>query len=56
MAENSSFKAMEAIVERTENGKILIPDDFTLCGTPDSVSSIISATYSGKLLNVKTYA
>lgn len=50
MAENSSFKAMEAIVERTENGKILIPDDFTLCGTPDSVrSGLTRLCKNGKL-------
>lgn len=50
MAENSSYKAMEAIVERTENGKILIPDDFTLCGTPDSVrSGLTRLCKNGKL-------
>lgn len=50
MAENSTFKAMEAIVERTENGKILIPDDFTLCGTPDSVrSGLTRLCKNGKL-------
>lgn len=50
MAENSSYKAMAAIVERTENGKILIPDDFTLCGTPDSVrSGLTRLCKNGKL-------
>ena len=42
MAENSSFKAMEAIVEQAENGEILFPDDFTVCGTPDAVRSGLS--------------
>lgn len=27
------------IVEKSERGKILVPDDFTVCGTPDAVRS-----------------
>jgi len=42
MADNSSFKAIEAIVEHAGSGKIFFPDDFTMCGTPDAVRSGLS--------------
>lgn len=42
MGANSSYKAMYDIVERTKEGTILIPDDFTTCGTPDAVRSGLS--------------
>lgn len=51
MAENSSYKAMEAIVKQTENGAILFPDDFTACGTPDAVRSALSRMCSNGLLH-----
>jgi hypothetical protein len=37
MAETSSIKSIESIIEKSENGTILFPDDFSICGTPDSV-------------------
>ena len=42
MSANSSYKAMEDIVERSQDGRIIIPDDFVMCGTPDSVRSGLS--------------
>ena len=42
MGADSSYKAMYDIVERTKEGTILIPDDFTTCGTPDAVRSGLS--------------
>ena len=42
MGANSSYKAMHDIVEQTKEGTILIPDDFTTCGTPDAVRSGLS--------------
>ena len=51
MAENSSFKAIEAIVERAGSGKILFPDDFTVCGSPDAVRSGLSRLCRNGKLN-----
>lgn len=42
MGANSSYKAMHDIVEQAKEGTILIPDDFTTCGTPDAVRSGLS--------------
>ena len=42
MSANSSYKAMQDIVERSKDGEIIIPDDFVMCGTPDSVRSGLS--------------
>lgn len=42
MGANSSYKAMYDIVELAKEGTILIPDDFTTCGTPDAVRSGLS--------------
>jgi predicted transcriptional regulator of viral defense system len=42
MAANSTYKAMENIVENCDNGAILFPDDFTICGTPDAIRSGLS--------------
>ncbi len=37
MAEDSSIKAIESIIEKSEKGAILFPDDFSICGKPDAV-------------------
>lgn len=50
MSANSSYKAMHDIVEQTKEGTILIPDDFTTCGTPDAVRSGLSRLYRNGLL------
>ena len=42
MGANSSYTAMHNIVEQAKEGTILIPDDFTICGTPDAVRSGLS--------------
>ena len=42
MGANSSYKAMHDIVEQAKEGTIFIPDDFTMCGTPDAVRSGLS--------------
>lgn len=42
MGANSSYKAMYDIVEQAKGGTIIIPDDFTTCGTPDAVRSGLS--------------
>lgn len=42
MGANSSYKAMYDIVEQAKDGTIFIPDDFTMCGTPDAVRSGLS--------------
>jgi len=42
MADNSTFKAIEAIVERAGCGEIFFPDDFTVCGTPDAIRTGLS--------------
>lgn len=42
MGANSSYKLMHDIVEQAKEGTILIPDDFTMCGTPDAVRSGLS--------------
>jgi hypothetical protein len=42
MATNSSYKAMEAVVESSDKGAILFPDDFTICGTPYAIRSGLS--------------
>lgn len=42
MGINSSYKAMLDIVEQAKEGTIFIPDDFTMCGTPDAVRSGLS--------------
>lgn len=42
MGANSSYKAMYDIVEQAREGTIFIPDDFTMCGTPDAVRSGLS--------------
>ena len=42
MAINSSYQAMLDIVEQAKEGTILVPDDFTTCGTPDAVRSGLS--------------
>lgn len=50
MSANSSYKAMYNIVEQAKDGTIIIPDDFTTCGTPDAVRSGLSRLCrSGKL-------
>ena len=51
MAANSSFKAIESIVKHTGRGKILFPDDFTGCGTPDAVRSGLSRLCRNGQLN-----
>ncbi len=51
MATHSSFKAIEAIVEHTDRGEILFPDDFTGCGTPDAVRSGLSRLCRNGKLN-----
>ena len=51
MAANSAFKAIESIVEHTGRGKILFPDDFTGCGTPDAVRSGLSRLCRNGQLN-----
>lgn len=50
MSANSSYKAMHDIVEQTKEGTILIPDDFTTCGTPDAVRSGLSRLCRNGLL------
>ncbi|MCD8297359.1 MAG: DUF6088 family protein [Prevotella sp.] len=42
MGANSSYKAMNDIVEQAKSGTIIIPDDFAMCGTPDAVRSGLS--------------
>lgn len=42
MGANSSYKAMHDIVQQANGGKIFIPDDFVMCGTPDAVRSGLS--------------
>lgn len=42
MGMNSSYQAMHDIVKQANVGDILIPDDFTTCGTPDAVRSGLS--------------
>lgn len=42
MGANSSYTAMHNIVEQAKEGTILVPDDFTICGTPDAVRSGLS--------------
>lgn len=42
MGVNSSYKAMYDIVAQAREGTIFIPDDFTMCGTPDAVRSGLS--------------
>lgn len=42
MSANSSYKAMYDIVKQAKDGKIIIPDDFTTCGTPDAIRSGLS--------------
>lgn len=42
MGANSSYKAMYDIVAQAREGTIFIPDDFTMCGTPDAVRSGLS--------------
>lgn len=42
MGANSSYTAMHNIVEKAKEGTIFIPDDFTICGTPDAVRSGLS--------------
>lgn len=50
MGANSSYTAMHNIVEQAKEGTILMPDDFTICGTPDAVRSGLSRLCrSGKL-------
>jgi hypothetical protein len=50
MANNSSYKEMEVVVENSDKGAILFPDDFTICGTPDAVRSGLSRLcQNGKL-------
>lgn len=50
MAENSSFKAIEAIIDRAGKGAVLFPDDFSGCGTPDAVRAGLSRlSRNGKL-------
>ncbi len=51
MAENSSFKAIEAIVEHADSGEIFFPDDFTVCGPPDAVRSGLSRLCRNGKLN-----
>jgi len=51
MADNSSFKAIEAIVERASSGDILFPNDFTACGTPDAVRTGLSRLCRNGKLN-----
>lgn len=42
MSANSSYKAMYDIVKQAKDGTIIIPDDFTTCGTPDAIRSGLS--------------
>lgn len=42
MGLNSSYQLMHDIVKQANVGDILIPDDFTTCGTPDAVRSGLS--------------
>lgn len=50
MGANSSYKAMNDIVEKSKAGTILIPDDFVSCGTPDAVrSGLTRLCRNGKL-------
>ena len=42
MGANSTYKVMLDIVEQAKAGTIFIPDDFTMCGTPDAVRSGLS--------------
>jgi predicted transcriptional regulator of viral defense system len=50
MANNSSYKEMEVVVENSDKGAILFPDDFTICGTPDAIRSGLSRLcQNGKL-------
>lgn len=50
MIANSYQKAVHDIVEQAKEGTILIPDDFTTCGTPDAVRAGLSRLCrSGKL-------
>lgn len=50
MAVNSSFKAIEAIIDRAGKGAVLFPDDFSGCGTPDAVRAGLSRlSRNGKL-------
>lgn len=42
MGVNSTYKAMNDIVEQSKNGTIFIPDDFAFLGTPDAVRSGLS--------------
>ncbi len=51
MTDNSSFKAIEAIVERASSGDILFPDDFIACGTPDAVRTGLSRLCRSSKLN-----
>lgn len=47
---NSSFKAIEAIIDRAGKGAVLFPDDFSGCGTPDAVRAGLSRlSRNGKL-------
>lgn len=41
MSANSSYKAMYDIVEQAK-GTIIIPNDFTTCGTPYAIRSGLS--------------
>ena len=51
MGLNSTYYAMQGVVGRMGNGTILIPDDFTMYGTPDAVRSGLSRLCrNGKLL------
>jgi hypothetical protein len=42
MGANSSYMAMYNIIEQAKEGTVLVPDDFTTCGTPDAVRSGLS--------------
>ncbi|MDE6106346.1 MAG: type IV toxin-antitoxin system AbiEi family antitoxin domain-containing protein [Bacteroidales bacterium] len=42
MHTNSSYKAMHDMVVQAHEGDIMVPDDFTSCGTPDAVRSGLS--------------
>lgn len=42
MSVSSSYKAMLEIVEQAKDGAIIIPDDFTMCGTLDAARSELS--------------
>lgn len=51
MSANSSYKAMQHIVEQSKEGTVLVPDDFAMCGTPDAVrSGLVRLCRNGKLL------